>query len=108
MEDRDYPKLCNLFISLAQTKEQKEKLESILYNGGYLDYSISSDVVNKDNPSIEACRRITMAYLILRNPDTFDMMVKNKVCLYHGTNGNALPGILTYGLNSVVESEKII
>ena len=106
MEYSKYQEICNMFLSLAQDEETKEKLESILYEGGYKDFSISSKICNKDNPSIEMSRRISTAYIILRNPETFDMMVQHKVSLFHGTNGNALPGILTYGLNSLVESEK--
>ena len=104
MEYPDYKKICQMFLSLARDKEMKEKLESVLYEGGYQDFSISSRLCNKDNPSIEMCRRISMAYFIIRNPETFDVMAKNKVCLFHGTNGNALPNILKYGLNSAVES----
>lgn len=47
-----------------------------------------------------------MAYLLATHPDTFDAVVDNDIKLFHGTNANALPNILKYGLNSLAESDK--
>ena len=40
------------------------------------------------------------------NPETFQMIADNNINLFHGTNSNALPSILKYGMKSVDESEK--
>lgn len=106
---REYPifdELCDCFFELSQSETMKEKLESILYEGGYKDYSISSKICNKDNPEIELKRRISMAYLLVRNEDTFDKLVSRKVNLFHGTTSASLESILKYGMNSAEELEK--
>ena len=104
MEIRDYNDRCILFMSLAPTEDIKEKIYHILYDGGYQNYALASDICNKDGPLIEATRRLTMAYVLLRNPQTFDLLVQNNINLFHGTNGNALPSILKYGLTSLKEA----
>ena len=35
-----------------------------------------------------------------------DLMAKNKINLFHGTNGNALPSILKYGVSSIYSSQQ--
>jgi len=102
---KNYQEVCNLFFQLVTNDDIKEKLESILYKGGYKEFGISSKITNRDNPFIEMKRRISMAYLLIRNPETFDILVQNKINLFHGTNANALPSILKYGLNSLYDSE---
>ena len=101
----NYDKLCNIFLKSAPDKETKDKLVSILYEGHCDGFYFCSGETNKNNPNIEGLRRISMADLLLRNPETFDFMVSNKVCLFHGTNGNALPSILKHGLTSARESK---
>ena len=103
---RKYKEICDLFFDLVTDEDIKSKLVDILYQGRYKSFVFYSGIVNRDNPRIEARRRISMAYLFLKNPDTFDFFVQNKINLFHGTNANALPSILKYGLNSVYESEK--
>lgn len=45
--------------------------------------------------------------MLATNPETFEILEKNNIDLFHGTNANALPTILKYGLNSLAElSEK--
>jgi len=102
----NYQEICNMFFELVKDNETKIKLEEILYNGKYQDYYLTSNICSHDNPFVEARRRISMAYLLTRNPETFDVIVSEKVNLFHGTNANALPSILKYGLNSGVESER--
>lgn len=101
----NYKEICNLFFELVQEDEMRIKLEDILYNGKYKDFYVISGVCSKDNPYIEATRRISIAYLMIRNPETFDVLVSEQVNLFHGTNANALPSILKYGLNSGLEAE---
>lgn len=99
-----YQKLCDMFFALAKDEETKVKLESILYKGGYKDYGMCSKIECRDDPAIEAQRRTTMAELLIRNPETFDSLCKHKINIFHGSNANALPGILKYGLMSIDES----
>lgn len=47
-----------------------------------------------------------MAYLLIRNPMTYIQLENNKINIFHGTNSEALPNVLKYGLNSVNESNK--
>ncbi len=101
-----YQKACDKFLELAPDRETKEKLEGILYKGGYKDYGISSQLGGRNNYVIEAQRRVTMAHLLLRNSETFDYYSKNGIKVFHGTNANALPKILKYGLMSIDESIK--
>ncbi len=98
-----YKELCDMFLALAQDVETKEKLESVLYDGGYKNYKLSGDI-GKDNPFIDIQRRLGLAYLLLRNPETFNQIVDNNIIYFHGTSANALPGILKYGINSVDKS----
>lgn len=99
----NYQEICDLFISTATDSNLKAKLEQILYQGGYDGYSLASKKSSKDSPVIEMNRRLSMARLLVTNPDTFDIIVKNGVNLFHGTNSKALPNIFKYGLNSFVD-----
>ncbi len=99
-----YQKLCDMFLGLAKDKETKDKLESILYRGGYEDYGMASNLGGIDNYVIEAQRRAATADLLIRNPKTFDSLSKNNVNIFHGSNANALPNILKYGLMSIDEA----
>lgn len=102
-----YQGFCDKFLELAFDNETKAKLESILYKGEYKSYFCDSNLANAGDAFIEAKRRLATAYLLLNNPDTFDYLSKNQVNLFHGTNANALPFILKYGLNSEEESLKL-
>ena len=104
--NNSYKKICKMFFDLSETEEQKERLISILRDGGYKDYSISSHISSKDNPTVEMRRRISMANLIIQNKEVFDKLVEKKVNIFHGTNANALPSILAHGINSFDESQR--
>lgn len=84
----------------------KKKCNGILYEGGYDNFSVNSGLMNIDRPQLERSKRIGMAYLLATNPETFEILAKNNINLFHGTNSNALPNILNYGINSVDESLK--
>lgn len=101
LEVPKYRTICECFLSLVESEEDKEILTSILVNGGYNNYSCTSNMCNKDNPRIESQRRISMAYLFIKNRETFDYFVENNINLFHGTNANALPSIIEHGLNCV-------
>jgi hypothetical protein len=70
MDYNNYKEICDMFLALAKDDETKEKLESILYHGIYKDYYICSGNCI-DNPMVEIKRRFSMAYLIVRNPESF-------------------------------------
>mgnify|MGYP002620411407 CR=1 FL=1 len=105
MNNDDYQNLCNHFLKLANNEEEKNILKSILYNGGYNNYTPNGQI-GRDNPKIEIIRRAGLAYLFLEHPETFRKLIENNITYFHGTNCNALPNILKYGLNSVDESLK--
>jgi len=81
-------------------KKSKKKWNGILYEGGYDNFSASSGIM-KNNPHLERKKRVAFAYLLATNPETFEMIDKNNINLFHGTNANALPNILKYGLITV-------
>ena len=104
-ECSNYQSICNLFFELVKDVD-KIKLKEILYEGKFNEFYLNSQISSNDNPFREAQRRVEMAYLFIKNPETFDVLVSEKVNLFHGTNANALPSILKYGLNSGLESER--
>ena len=77
-------------------------MEAILYEGGYDNFSVNTGLT-KNNQLIERKRRIGYAYLLATNPETFNLLTQNNINLFHGTNANALPNILKYGMQSVDE-----
>lgn len=105
--DEKYQQDCNELLNKVTDAEKKQKMKSILYEGGYEDFSVNSELLMKNNPDIEREKRLEIASVIADNPETFDMLVQNNIDLYHGTNINALPSILKYGMNSLDESNRI-
>ena len=98
---KHYKRLCEAFFSLASDEDTLIKLKGILYDGFVGDYHISSGVCTNKTIENEIDRRVSMAYLLINNPDTFNFFVENNINLFHGTNFNALPGTLKYGLRSI-------
>ncbi len=98
--DETYQKDCEEFFRLAKDDDTIQKLKGILYDGKIGNYQVCSYLSSKENVDIERKRRISMANLLIQNPDVFDFFVSNHINVFHGTNANALPGILKYGLNS--------
>ena len=106
---RDYSEACKILFSLAPNEDVKRKLESILYLGEYNGVGFVSSIGMRGDYNTEAKRRLSMAYLLLRNPSTLAVITKNNVYLFHGTNGNALPSIIKNGLmpGTIMESNGI-
>jgi len=102
----NYEVTCRLLIRLAKDEDTKIKMQEILLNGGYNGFNIHSSLTSKNNPLIEAQRRLSYAYLALRNPKTFDTVVENNINLYHGTKATNLRSILKHGLCTIDESSK--
>lgn len=102
-----YKKVAEKIISLANNEDTKRKLNGILYEGGFDDFSVNGsihmerEVSLKNNPSIEGKKRLNMAYSLLKNPQVIETIQKNGAYFFHGTNANALASILKYGINSV-------
>ena len=94
---------CDVIFNSTIDIETRQALEDILLRGEYDGFSFASDIQHKDNPSIEGQRRLAMANLFLSNPDTFKLMCKKKINLFHGTNGTALSGITENGLMNIYD-----
>lgn len=62
---------------------------------------MEEDVYYKNNPTIEGKKRLNMAYSLLKEPQIIETMKETGAHFFHGTNANALPYILKYGINSV-------
>lgn len=83
------------------------KWNGILYEGGFDNFSVNGslhmerEILYKNNPIIESEKRLNMAYLLLTNPQMIEVIQKSSGYFLHGTNANALPSILRYGINSV-------
>ncbi len=106
MKSGNYNKICDTFFSLARNKETQYKLQKILYNGKIDNYSLKSQFQCRNNPMIEISRRISLSSVLLTNPETFNFLVENNINIFHGTNANALPNILKYGINSYATLEE--
>ncbi len=59
------------------------------------------EVLYKNNPTLEAKKRLNMAYLLATNPKMIETIQKSSGHFFHGTNANAIPSILKYGINSI-------
>ena len=93
------------FYDFAQDDNMKTELDKILKEGKTGNNGLGAHFSRKDNPRIEAQRRISMAYLLVNDRDTYEYLKENHINIFHGTNANALVGIAKYGLQSV---DKII
>lgn len=107
IKDPMYEKVAQKLLSLAKDEDTNLKLNGILYEGGFDEFSVNGNfhmekkVLYKNNPSIEQTKRLNMGYLLLKNPQMFSVIQKSNAHFFHGTNANALPNILKYGINSV-------
>lgn len=97
-----YLAFCHELLNMAKNDKVKKQMESILYEGGYGDFSFNTGLT-RNNEIIERKRRIGYAYILATNPETLDILMQNNINLFHGTNANALPSILKYGMQSVDE-----
>ena len=95
----NYQRLCDQLLGMVKDKKVRKRCSKILYEGGYDDFSVNSGMT-KNNPFIEREKRVRFAYLLASNPEMFEIMAKNNVNLFHGTNANALPQIIQYGMKS--------
>ena len=111
-EMTSYGMVAQKLLSLCEDEETKEKMRGILYEGGFEDFSVNGDyhmqkeVLFRNNPKIEARKRLNMAYLLLTNPQVINTIHKTEGHFFHGTNANALPSILRYGINSFDKSNE--
>ena len=103
MNVHGYRELCQKFFDLAKDEETKSKLETILLKGKYENYFPGSPI-GRNNPSIDIRRRISLAYVLVRNPDSFEKLIASNATFFHGTRSSAIPSILEHGLNSELKS----
>ena len=101
-----YKDVVNKLFELPLSDDMRFKLESIIYRGGVGDFSFNSGISSRNNPDTDMRRRISMAKLLLTQPETFDALVEHKINIFHGTKSIALDNILKYGLNSGAELER--
>lgn len=100
------------FYDFAQDDNMKTELDKILKEGKMGNNGLSTRrlyFLYMDNPIIEAQRRISMAYLLVNDRDTYEYLKENHINIFHGTNANAIPGIAKYGLqsvNKIIESKR--
>lgn len=101
-----YQKAIECFLKQVQDNEGiREKLKGILYEGGYDDFTVNSNMTAPDAPMHEIDRRLNFSGLLISDYNTFEKLAQNNVILFHGTNSIALPDILRNGVQS--ESEII-
>lgn len=101
----DYKSVCDKLLSIASDSLTASKLRSILFDGKVNNCVFNSGLSNIDLPHIEVERRLSMAYLLLKNPETFDYLIENNITVFHGSNAHSLPSILEYGLKSHKSAE---
>ena len=89
------------FYENAKDKETIKELDRLLKEGMLGNISLNSSYEGRNNPGIEAARRLAMAYVLISDRPTYDYWRANNINIFHGTNANALIGISKYGLNSV-------
>lgn len=106
LSDERYRERCEKLLERANDDEIKRKMSGILYNGGFDDFSVNSQMGEKDNPDKEKERRLWTSYLLATNPQAFSMIEQNNAILFHGTNANALPSILIHGIQSVADAQE--
>lgn len=82
------------------------KSYGIFYDGTCGDYTVGNSLSSKDNAYLEFQRRTKLIELASTNLEAFEQIINNNLNLFHGTNANALPLILKYGLLSENESYK--
>ena len=103
----EYEDIYNRLLALLTDERRKEQLRQIMFDGGIGEFSVSTSLCKKDNPAIDARRRIELAYMLVRNPELFDRLLEQKINVFHGTNINALPSILEFGMHSLQDSERL-
>lgn len=89
------------FYENAKDKETIKELDKLIKKGKMGNTFLKSNYDGRNNPSIEAARRLSIAYVLISDRATYDYWQANKINIFHGTNANALIGISKYGLNSV-------
>lgn len=102
LDVNNYKEICNMFMNLDLTDDQKQVLSKILYEGKYADYEIPLifDINPFSYQEYFALARLSFADLYLKNPETFMELVNNGIYLFHGTTSDALPNIFVNGLIS--------
>lgn len=83
---QSYKNLCEVLLKYAPDNESKRKMEGILYRGGFDDYSVNEyyDMMNHGSAHLEMQKRVGMAWLISRYPQTFDVIQKRRIYLKFG------------------------
>ena len=72
------------FYDFAQDDNMKNELNKILKEGKIGNNGLGARFLFKDNPRIEAQRRISMAYLLVNDRDTYEYLKENHINIFHG------------------------
>lgn len=83
-------------LSKVQDEKTRAKITEIFYNGKCGEYSLTG-TSSKDNALLEFERRKSLIELAENSPEAFKQIIENNINLFHGTNFNALPGIIKNG-----------
>ncbi len=83
-------------LGKISNEKQKEIVKGIFYNGKYGKYNCKGSS-SKDSAYLEFKRRVGLIEVAGSNINAFEQIINNNINLYHGTNSNALPGIIKNG-----------
>jgi len=96
--------MADLLVHVEKCSEEVRRMvNGILFEGGFDDFSVNSGMTTPDNRNHEISRRLTLASLLILNPQIFEVILKNNAILFHGTNSNVLEKILQSGMYSEAE-----
>ena len=97
---------CQNYFGKIEDKDYRKKLEEMFCTGKYDDYDLY-DVFRfskSDHTGMrvdgwkEFERRKSFLEFAVKNPEAFKQIVENDIAFFHGTDINALPGILQNGI----------
>lgn len=83
-----YEEVAQKLLSLAKDEDTRRKMDGILYEGGFDNFSVNGsfhmkkEVLYKNNPTIESGKRLNMAYLLLTNPQMVEVIQKVAVTFF--------------------------
>lgn len=86
------PKILNKI----EDEKTRQKILEIFYNGECEGYNLEG-VCSKDNAYLDFMRRKNLIEIAHNDINAFKQIINNNINLFHGTNFNALPGIIKHG-----------
>ena len=102
----EYKDKVDEMVRREHNAEVASRIHDIFYNGIHEGYSTEGRTC-RDNSDLEFKRRMSLIKLANIDRVTFNQLIDNNINLFHGTNFNALPKILKYGMLSEKESSEL-